>query len=165
MFWMAILCRSTKGVIKRRSKKDGHGATTSARSRVPRRGNLKTRAPSSVSSSPNQLYLVRLGDTIDVGPLQLEHHVSCYAKSTFSQFCQEYLLDTARTIWWESHHLDGAQPSPSLDAILPRFFDRLKSATMACSWELFLTPTINPNRARSPRITKRNHGTNWLSAK
>jgi hypothetical protein len=118
-----------------------------------------------MSSLPNQLYLTRLGDTIDAGPLQLACHVSRYAESTFSQFCQEYLLDTACMIWWESHHLDDTQPSPSLDAVLPRFFDRLKSVMMARAWELFLTPVINPNRARSPRIMKRNHGTNWLSIK
>jgi hypothetical protein len=66
---MAILYRSSKGVIKWRSEKDGHDATTSALSRVPWPGNLKTRVPASTSSSPNQLYLVKLGDTIDAGPL------------------------------------------------------------------------------------------------
>jgi hypothetical protein len=68
-------------------------------------------------------------------------------------------------IWWESHHSDDAQPSPLLDVVLPRFFDRLKSAMMARAWELFPTPVINPNRARLPWIMKRNHGTNWLSIK
>jgi hypothetical protein len=66
---MAILYRLSKGVIKRRSEKDGHDAATSARSRVPRPGNLKTRVPASTSSSPNQLYLTKLRDVIDTGPL------------------------------------------------------------------------------------------------
>ena len=84
---MAILCRSSKGVIKRRSKKDGHGAAASVRSRAPWRANLKTRALASTSPSPDQLYLTKLGDVIDVGPFQPAHHVSCYTESTFSQFC------------------------------------------------------------------------------
>jgi hypothetical protein len=95
----------------------------------------------------------------------LAHHESRYAESTFSQFCQEYLLDTARKVWWESNHPDDAQPLPSLDVVLPRFFDSLKSTAMAHVWELFPTPAINPNRVGPPQITKRNHRTNWLSVK
>jgi hypothetical protein len=57
------------GVIKRQSKKDGHGAATSVRSRVPWRGNLKTRMPTSMSSLPNQLYLAGLRDAVAAGPL------------------------------------------------------------------------------------------------
>ena len=147
VFRMAILCRLSMGVIKRRWKKDGHGSATSVQLRVPQRHKLKTRAPALMSTSPNQLYVPRLGDVIDIGPLQLACHVSCYATSTFSQFCHEYLLDTARMIWWESHHPDGAQPSPSLEAILPRFFDRLNCAAMARTYEVFPMPVINPNRA------------------
>jgi hypothetical protein len=52
-----------------------------------------------------------------------------------------------------------------LDVVLPRFFDRLKSAAMARAWKLFPMPAINPNRARLPWITKRNLRTNWLSVK
>jgi hypothetical protein len=68
-------------------------------------------------------------------------------------------------IWWESRLPDDALPWPLLDAALPRFFNRLKSAAMAHAWELFPAPMINPNKARTPRIMKRNHGTNWLSVK
>ena len=91
VFRMAILCRLSKGVIKRRSRKDGHGATTSARSRAPWHTNIKTRTPASTSPSLDQLYLTKLEDVIDVGPFQPARHVSRYTESTFSQFCQEYL--------------------------------------------------------------------------
>ena len=78
---------------------DSHGAATSTRSRVLQRGNLKTSVPAKMSSSPNQLYLTWLRDTINAGLLQLAHHVSCYTESTFSQFSQEYHVDTAHMIY------------------------------------------------------------------
>jgi hypothetical protein len=113
----------------------------------------------------DQLYLTKLMDMTEAGPLQLVRYVSRYAESTFSQFCQEYLLDTAHKIWWESNHPDDAELPPSLNAILPRFFDRLKSIAMAHAWELFLTLAINPNRTGAPRIMKKNCGPDWLSVK
>jgi hypothetical protein len=131
---MAILRRSSKGSIKRRPEKDSHGVATFARSRDQRHNSPKIRARASISLSPDQLYLAKIGDTIEAGLLQLACHVSHYAESTFSQFCQEYLLDTARRIWWESNHLNDAEPSPQLDVVLPRFFDRLKSTIMAHGW-------------------------------
>jgi hypothetical protein len=112
---------------------------------------------------PDRLYFTKLGDVIKAGPLQLARHVSRYAESTFSQFCQEYLLDNARTIWWESYYPDNTHPPPSLDTVLPRFFDRLKSMAMAHAWEIFPSLAVNPNRARVPRIMKTNYRTNRLS--
>jgi hypothetical protein len=95
---MAIPRRLTKGDVRRRTKKDGHDAATAMRSGAPQRGNLKINASALTPPSANHRYLTRLGDAIMVGPLQLACHVSRYAEPTFSKFCQEYLLDTARTI-------------------------------------------------------------------
>ena len=106
VFRMAILRRSIKGMIKKRLEKDGRGAATSTRSRDPRRGNPKIYARDLTSSSLDQLYLTKLGDAIEAGPLQLACHVSRYVESTFSQFYQEYLLDTTRKIWSKSNHPD-----------------------------------------------------------
>jgi hypothetical protein len=97
------------------------------RSRDPWRGNPNIHMRASTSSSPDQLYLIKLGDSIEVGPLQLAHHVSHYVESTFSQFYQEDLIDVAHKVWWQSNHPDDSQPPPSLDAVLSRFFDRLKA--------------------------------------
>jgi hypothetical protein len=83
---MAILCKSSKGVIKRRSKKYNNGVAASMRLRVPRCGNLEACGPASMSSSPNQLYLAKLEDAVDIGLLQLACHVSRYAESIFLNY-------------------------------------------------------------------------------
>jgi hypothetical protein len=86
-------------LIKRQPEKDIHGVATFVQSRDQRRNSPKIHVRALISPSPDQLYLAKIRDMIEAGLLQLARHVSRYAESTFSQFCQEYLLDTARRIW------------------------------------------------------------------